>query len=66
MDHLRDYTKKLQKAGFTKNAETTDESVFGMTTYTYKADNGKGYQVEVSYVSMMNINAIAIRKIAEL
>ena len=60
---LRDYAKKLQRAGFTKNADTTDESAFGITTYSYKADNGKGWQVEISYVSMMNVNTITIRKL---
>lgn len=57
---LRDYTKKLQKAGFTKDTETTDESFFGMETYSYKASNKKGYQVEVAYA--LGASTITIRK----
>ena len=63
---LRDYVKKLQRAGFTRNADTQDESAAGMTSYIYRADNGKGWQVEINYISIMNVNSantIAIRKI---
>ncbi|MCL2107382.1 MAG: zinc ribbon domain-containing protein [Oscillospiraceae bacterium] len=63
VEQLREYVKQLEKAGFNKNAQTEDQSVFGMTTYSYKANNGKGYEVEIGYVSMMNINTITIRKI---
>jgi len=63
VDQLRNYAKELQKAGFNKNVETEDQGMFGMTTYSFRADNGKGYQVEISYISLMNINTITIRKI---
>ena len=66
MENLRDYTKQLQRAGFNKNAETTDEAAFGMATYSYRADNNKGYQVEINYVSMMNINTITIRRLSNM
>jgi len=57
------YAKELEKAGFDKNAETTDESAFGLDLfYRYKAGNGKGYEVEISYVPMASTNSIAIRK----
>ncbi|MDR1927519.1 MAG: hypothetical protein LBQ33_02640, partial [Oscillospiraceae bacterium] len=61
VDALRDYTKQLKKKGFDKNAETTDESVFGMTTYSYSAENGKGYAVEVA--SALGMNVITIKKV---
>jgi hypothetical protein len=52
--------KQLKKKGFDKNAETTDQSVFGLATYSYTADNGKGCRVEVG--SAMGMNVITIRK----
>jgi len=57
---LRDYVKDLQNAGFTKDAETTDESVVGMYVFTYKAGSSRGYTVEV--VSSFVVNTITISK----
>ena len=61
VDQLRDYTKDLKNAGFTRNASSTDESVLGLTVYTYEADNGRGYRVEIAY--SMGMSAITIKKI---
>ena len=58
---LRDYVKDLQQAGFSKNASTTDESVFGMTVFAYEADNGKGYRVELG--NAMGMSTITVSKI---
>jgi len=48
VDQLKDYVKDLRRAGFKKNASTTDEK----TGYSYMASNSKGYTVEVSYSNM--------------
>ena len=60
VDQLKDYVKDLKKAGFSKNASTTDESIFGLTVYTFEAGNGRGYKVEVNYT--MGMSAITIKK----
>jgi len=57
---LKAYVSDLKRAGFTKNASTTDESVFGLTVYTFEASNSKGYKVEVTY--SMGMSAISIKK----
>ena len=57
---LRDYVKDLQKAGFIKDADTTDTSAFGMSVYSYTANNGKGYYVEIG--NAMGISTISITK----
>ena len=60
VDQLKDYVKDLQKAGFNKGADTTDTSAFGMTVYSYTANNGKGYYVEIG--NAMGMSAITIRR----
>ncbi|MDR2686443.1 MAG: hypothetical protein LBB75_01725 [Oscillospiraceae bacterium] len=57
---LRDYVKDLQKAGFSKGADTTDTSAFGLTVYSYTAHNGKGYRVEIG--NAMGVSTISITK----
>jgi len=57
---LRDYVSELKVAGFTQNASTVDESIFGMSIYSYEANNGKGYRVEVTHA--MGIGVISITK----
>jgi len=49
VDQLKDYVKDLKKAGFKKNASTTDKNTFAMAVYNYTASNKKGYTVEVNY-----------------
>jgi len=66
VEQLRAYAKQLERAGFNKDKSVTDESALGISTYSYKAHNGKGYEVEINYVSLMNINSIAIRKLQNL
>jgi len=58
---LKEYVKELQKAGFTKNAETTDTSAFGITVYSYSANNGKGTYVEIG--NAMGMSTISISKV---
>ena len=57
-DQLKDYVKELKRAGFDQNQAFSDTAMLGI--YSYKADNGKGYTVEVS--SVLGINTIAVRK----
>jgi len=59
IDQLKDYVKDLQKAGFTQNASTTDENMFGFVVYGYEASNGKGYRVEVAYAMGMSTISIS-------
>ena len=61
IDQMKDYAKKLEQAGFKKDVKTEEM----MGTYTFKANNGKGYEVELMSSSLMfDINAITIRKIS--
>ena len=60
VDQLKDYAKDLQRAGFTRDASTTDESMLGFTVYSYEATNSKGYKVEVAY--SMGMSAITITR----
>jgi len=60
IDELKAYVKDLKAAGFTKSADTTDTSAFGITVYNYTASNSKGYKVEVN--SAIGINSITISK----
>jgi len=57
-DQLKDYVNELKSAGFNQNQVFSDTAVLGI--YSYKADNGKGYTVEVS--SMWGVNTIAVTK----
>jgi len=57
---LKDYVKDLQKAGFTKDADTTDTAAMGFTVYNYTANNGKGYYVEIG--NAMGMSTISITK----
>jgi len=59
ISELRDYVSELKKAGFTRNADTTDTSIFGMTVYSYTANNGKGYCVEVAHAMGMSTISIS-------
>ncbi|MDR0531325.1 MAG: zinc ribbon domain-containing protein [Oscillospiraceae bacterium] len=60
-DALKKYVEKVKKAGFSKNAKTEDQNLFGLAVYSYTADNGKGYQVSIG--TAMGMNAITIKKI---
>ena len=50
-EDLRAYAEKLKSAGFTVDAETTDEEQFGTWIYTYSASNANGVEVELSGVA---------------
>jgi len=66
VQQLRNYVIKLQKAGFSQNAESTDEYVFGLSLFSYVADNGKGYQVDVEVTSSTATSiaaSVTIRKL---
>jgi len=57
---LKDYVESLKRAGFNKDADTTDTSAFGFTVYSYSANNGKGYYVDIG--NTMGMSSIAITK----
>lgn len=50
-EDLRAYAEQLKSAGFTVDAETTDEEQFGTWVYTYSASNANGVEVELSGVA---------------
>lgn len=53
VEDIRNYVEELKAAGFTVNAENKDVEVFGVVAYSYKASNGEGYRVEVTYAQDM-------------
>ncbi len=60
LEQIRDYTEKLKAAGFTENAETQDETLMGMTMYSYTASNADGYTVEL--FSAIGVSGLTIKK----
>ena len=50
-DQIKAYAAKVKAAGFTVDAEEEDQNAFGMTVYTYEADNAGGYHVEISFAA---------------
>lgn len=60
VQQARDYAKQLQRAGFKRDASTTDEAAFGFVTYSYKAANNKGYEAEIAFGSGMGVNAVTL------
>ena len=59
-EDLRAYAEQLKSAGFTVDAETTDEEQFGTWVYTYIAYNLDGIKVELSGVA--GISSIVISR----
>ncbi|MBP3595083.1 MAG: hypothetical protein J6J44_11180 [Lachnospiraceae bacterium] len=53
VDDIRAYVEELKNAGFTVNATNKDVEVFGVVAYSYKASNGAGYSVEVTFAEKM-------------
>ena len=47
IEQIKAYVEEAKLAGFTVNAETTDEAVAGMTIYSYDAENNAGYTLNV-------------------
>ena len=59
-EDVRAYAEQLKSAGFTVDAETTDEEHFGTWVYTYIAYNSDGIKVELSGVA--GISSIVISR----
>ncbi len=53
VDDIRAYVAELKNAGFTVDASNKDVEVFGVVAYSYKASNGAGYSVEVTFAEKM-------------
>ncbi len=49
VSYCKIYVEKVMAAGFNIDAETNDESVFGMTIYSYTAKNAAGYTITVGF-----------------
>lgn len=45
---MKAYAEKVKAKGFTIDAQTTDESVMGLSVYTYIAKNAAGYTVTIA------------------
>ena len=50
-EEVKAYAEKVKEAGFTVDPELQDETVMGMTIYSYTASNGNGYTVTVSFTA---------------
>lgn len=60
IDKLKDYVKDLKRHGF-DDVDTEEEiAMFGMSMYTFIAENKKGYRVEIT--SAMGINGMIVTK----
>lgn len=57
---VKAYVEKVKAKGFTVDAATNDESVMGMTVYSYTARNADGYTVTVTYA--MGTSAVLLEK----
>lgn len=53
VEEIRAYVEVLKNAGFTVDATNKDVEVFGVVAYSYKASNGAGYRVEVTFAESM-------------
>ena len=53
VEDIRAYVEELKNAGFTVDASNKDVAVFGVVAYSYKASNGAGYRVEVTFAEKM-------------
>lgn len=60
MNKMRTYIEAIKAKGFTIEAETTDETAFGVTALSYTAKNAAGYKIEL--VSVVGMNSITISK----
>ena len=60
IDKLKDYVKDLKRHGF-DDVDTEEEiAMFGMSMYTFIAENKKGYKVEIT--SAMGVNSMIVAK----
>ncbi len=51
VEQIKEYVEQVKAKGFTVDAETTDQSVAGMSVYMYQAQNADGYTVTVTFTS---------------
>ncbi len=49
LSDAKGYVISLKNAGFTENVSENDQTIGGMASYMFSADNGRGYRVNVSY-----------------
>jgi len=47
LEQIKAYVEKVKSAGFTMDAEVTDEDVMGMAIYSYDAQNAAGYKLNI-------------------
>lgn len=53
VDRVRAYTEKVKAAGFTVDSELQDETVMGMSVYSYSASNENGFTLSISFSAGM-------------
>ncbi len=54
IDQVKAYAEELKNAGFTEDAETTDQEASGMTIYMYSAHHADGRFVELMFTGAQN------------
>ncbi|MCL2301277.1 MAG: hypothetical protein FWC27_14135 [Firmicutes bacterium] len=63
VEQLKEYVESLKAAGFTQDANTTDENAFSVVAYSYTASNEEGYTVEVNYSNMLgSLSTVTVKK----
>jgi catechol 2,3-dioxygenase-like lactoylglutathione lyase family enzyme len=51
VEQVKAYVEQVKAKGFTIDADTQDESVMGMTVYSYSAKNADEYRVDITFAS---------------
>ncbi len=59
-EQVREYAQQVKEKGFDIDAATEDETVMGITVFTYTAKNSEGYTVEISFA--MSTSGITVTK----
>ncbi|MBR5768339.1 MAG: hypothetical protein IKX86_06685 [Clostridia bacterium] len=51
LEDVKAYAAKVKEAGFKIDIDETEQSVFGVAIYTFSADDGDGYHVDISFTA---------------
>jgi len=60
VEQVKDYANKVKAKGFTRDENTQDETVMGMTIYEFSAKNAAGYEVSITFA--MGMAGLTIEK----
>jgi len=51
MEQIKAYAAKVKASGFTVDVEEEEQSVYGISMYTFSAANSDGYTVDIAFAS---------------